>query len=101
MEVFEETGYYLGLCVANLINLLNPEMVVIGGGIAQAGELILEPIRRTAYACAIRSLSRTCRIVPPSWATTRASWAASHWSCKELRNFKTRTTFPPNHPFSP
>lgn len=64
IEVFEETGYYLGLCVANLINLLNPQMVVIGGGIAQAGELILEPIRRTALACAIRSMSRTCRIVP-------------------------------------
>jgi glucokinase len=64
LEVFEETGYFLGLCVANLINILNPEMVVIGGGIAQAGELILGPIRRTAYACAIRSLSRPCRIVP-------------------------------------
>lgn len=64
IEVFEETGYYLGLGVANLINLLNPEMVVIGGGIAQAGDLILEPIRRSAYACAIRSLSRSCQIVP-------------------------------------
>ena len=64
LEVFEETGYYLGLCVTNLINLLNPEMVVIGGGIAQAGDIILDPIRRTVTATAIRSLSRTCRIVP-------------------------------------
>ena len=39
-------------------------MIVIGGGIAQAGDIILEPIRRTATATAIRSLSRTCRIVP-------------------------------------
>lgn len=64
LEVFEETGYYLGLCVANLINLFNPEMVVIGGGIAQAGDIILGPIKRIATACAIRSLSRTCAIVP-------------------------------------
>lgn len=64
LEVFGETGYYVGLCVASLINLFNPEMVTIGGGIAQAGELILDPIRRTAYAVAIRSLSKTCRIVP-------------------------------------
>ena len=63
-EVFEETGYYLGLCVTNLINLFNPEMIVIGGGIAQAGELILEPIRRTVTATAIRSLSKTCQILP-------------------------------------
>lgn len=64
IEVFEETGYYLGLCVANLINLFNPQMIVVGGGIAQAGELILDPIRRTAYACAIRSLSKSSPIVP-------------------------------------
>ncbi len=63
-EVFEETGYYLGLCVTNLINLFNPQMIVIGGGIAQAGELILEPIRRTATATAIRSLAKTCQILP-------------------------------------
>ena len=64
LEVFEETGYYLGLCVTNLIDLLNPEMVVIGGGIAQAGDIILDPIRRTVTATAIRSLARSCRIVP-------------------------------------
>lgn len=64
IEVYEETGYYLGICLASLINLFNPEVAVIGGGVAQAGELILEPIRRTAYACAIRSLSKTCQIVP-------------------------------------
>lgn len=63
IEVFEETGYYLGLCVANLINLLNPQMIVIGGGIASAGELVLDPIRRTAYSCAVRSLSKSCSIV--------------------------------------
>lgn len=63
IEVFEETGHLLGLCAANLINILNPQMIVIGGGIAQAGDLILEPIRRTAYACAIRSLSQSCSIV--------------------------------------
>ena len=64
LEVYEETGYYLGICVANLINLFNTQMIVVGGGIAQAGEIILDPIRRTATACAIRSMSRTCSIVP-------------------------------------
>lgn len=62
-EVFEETGHYVGLCAANLINLLNPQMIVIGGGVSLAGALVLEPIQRTAYACAIRTMSRTCQIV--------------------------------------
>ncbi len=34
--------------MGNLINLLDPARVIIGGGVAQAGELILEPCRRTA-----------------------------------------------------
>ena len=63
LEVYEETGYYLGVCVANLINLFNTQMIVVGGGIAQAGDIILDPIKRTATACAIRSMSRICQIV--------------------------------------
>ena len=64
VEVFEETGYYLGIAVASLINILNPEMIVIGGGIAQAGEILLDSIRRTSNANALRTLARTCQIVP-------------------------------------
>jgi glucokinase len=64
IEVFEETGYYIGLGIASMVNLLDPEMVVIGGGIAQAGELIFDPIRRAARANAIPSLISHCTLVP-------------------------------------
>lgn len=64
LEVFEETGYYVGLGIASMVNLLNPEMVVIGGGVAQAGELILEPIRRSAKANGIKTMMDVCPIVP-------------------------------------
>jgi glucokinase len=64
LEVFEETGYYVGLGIASMVNLLNPEMVVIGGGVSLAGDLILEPIRRSAKNNAIRTLIETCPIVP-------------------------------------
>jgi glucokinase len=47
-----------------MVNLLNPEMVVVGGGVAQAGDLILEPIRRSAKNNAIHTLIATCPIVP-------------------------------------
>ena len=64
LETFEETGYYVGLGVASIVNLLNPELVVVGGGVALAGDLILEPIRRTAKANGIKSLIDACPIVP-------------------------------------
>ena len=49
-HVFVEAGRYLGMACANLINLLNLEMIVIGGGVAEAGELLLEPARAEVEA---------------------------------------------------
>ncbi|MGH2562716.1 MAG: ROK family transcriptional regulator [Thermomicrobiales bacterium] len=46
LETLEEAGTYLGLAIANVINLLNPRMVVIGGPVARFGEPLLAAIRR-------------------------------------------------------
>jgi glucokinase len=64
LETFEETGYYVGLGVASAINIFNPEIVVIGGGIAQSGSVVMDPIIRTARVNAIATMYKTCRIVP-------------------------------------
>jgi len=64
VEVLEETGNYLGIGIANLIQLYNPEVFVIGGGIAQAGRWLFEPIIRTVRARAHMVPASTCRIVP-------------------------------------
>ena len=44
-EILDEAIYYLGIGLVNLVNLLNPEMVIIGGGVAEAGEVFLDPLR--------------------------------------------------------
>jgi glucokinase len=62
--VLRETGYYLGIGIANLIQVYNPEALVIGGGIAQAGKWLFEPILRTVRARAHMVPASTCRIVP-------------------------------------
>jgi glucokinase-like ROK family protein len=46
-EVLEDAGRYIGIALANLINLFNPGMIILGGGVAAVGELILNPIRET------------------------------------------------------
>lgn len=49
-EVMGQATRNLGILVANIVNLLDPEMVVIGGGVAEAlGEPLIESIRQTAY----------------------------------------------------
>ncbi|MED1601227.1 ROK family glucokinase [Alkalihalophilus marmarensis] len=44
-RVLDETASYLGVAIANLSNALNPEKIVIGGGVSKAGDALLEPLR--------------------------------------------------------
>lgn len=46
-EIWEETGRYLGIGLASLINVFNPDKIIIGGGVANAGKIILNPVLRT------------------------------------------------------
>ena len=64
IETLQETGYYIGIGVANAINILNPDKVVIGGGIAQAGDLIFEPIKTTVEVNALYAPLQAVEIVP-------------------------------------
>jgi glucokinase len=45
-QAVEETAVYLGMGLANIVSILNPEMVVLGGGVMQAGDLFLTSMRR-------------------------------------------------------
>ncbi|HEV3476719.1 MAG TPA: ROK family protein [Rubrobacteraceae bacterium] len=49
LSVLEEAGQWLGIGLAGFVNIFNPEMVVVGGGVMEAGELILKPARREVY----------------------------------------------------
>jgi glucokinase len=46
LQLVEETVRFLAMGVANIISILNPQMVVLGGGLFQAGEILVEPVRR-------------------------------------------------------
>ncbi|HEY6190540.1 MAG TPA: ROK family protein [Pyrinomonadaceae bacterium] len=45
-EIWDETIYYLAVGISNIINVLAPEAVILGGGVSTAGDLLLEPLRR-------------------------------------------------------
>lgn len=45
LQVMAETAYYLGIGLTNVVNIFNPELVVIGGGVSKAGERLLGPAR--------------------------------------------------------
>lgn len=47
MEIYEKVGFYLGIAISNTILNIAPDKIVIGGGGVRAGDLLLDPIRRT------------------------------------------------------
>ncbi|MGP3947653.1 ROK family transcriptional regulator [Streptomyces sp. 7N604] len=63
-RVVGDVGRHIGSGVANLCNLLNPSRVVLGGDLAEAGELVLAPIRESVARYAIPSAARQLSIVP-------------------------------------
>jgi glucokinase len=46
LQAINEAAVYLGMGIANIVSILNPEMIVLGGGVMQAGDLFLDRIRR-------------------------------------------------------
>ncbi|MDQ0793264.1 ROK family transcriptional regulator [Streptomyces sp. B1I3] len=63
-RVIGDVGRYIGSGVANLCNLLNPSRVVLGGSLAEAGELVLGPIRDSVSRYAIPSAARQLSVLP-------------------------------------
>lgn len=62
-KIIAQTGEYLGLALANLVSILNPEMIVVGGGVAAAGNLLLAPARDTMRQWAQPLAGKQVRIV--------------------------------------
>ena len=64
IAVLARLGEYLGAGMTTLINVFNPQLIVVGGGAAAAGELLLEPARRMVAKRALRPGRDEVRIVP-------------------------------------
>ncbi|MFI6061081.1 ROK family protein [Streptomyces sp. NPDC051286] len=63
-RVIADVGRHIGSGVANLCNLLNPSRVVLGGSLAESGELVLGPIRDSVSRYAIPSAARQLSVLP-------------------------------------
>ncbi|MBC8424172.1 ROK family protein [bacterium] len=75
--LFARTGHMLGLAVGNLLNLLDPDKIIIGGGVAQAGDLLLAPCRETAASTVLCVASRATPIEPAELGPLAAALGAS------------------------
>jgi len=63
LYILETAVTYLGMGIANIVSILNPEMIVLGGGLFQAGELLLRPVRKEFKRWAQPLAAKKVRIV--------------------------------------
>ena len=61
-EIIKRSGTFIGIAIAGLINLINPSIVIIGGGVAQAGDLLTGPIRQEVRERTLRASEHRVRI---------------------------------------
>jgi len=63
-EVILKAATYLGVGMVNLVNIFNPELIIIGGGMAKMGDLLLNPARQVVRERAFQLSAQAARIVP-------------------------------------
>ena len=77
IQIFKQMGKIIGTGLSSVINLLNPEKIIIGGGVADAGEILLDPIRKTILDRAMPIQANAVQIVPAQLANTAGVIGAS------------------------
>lgn len=63
LNIIEETGRYLGIALINIMHVLNPEMIVLAGGMIGSGELLMNPIRQVTQQRAFEASYKDTKIV--------------------------------------
>jgi predicted NBD/HSP70 family sugar kinase len=84
LDIVRSTGLSLGVRVAYLVNLFNPRVIMIGGGIEKAGELILGPMTKAAKHFALKTYCDKFRIIPCALGGDAAMLGAASLAVREI-----------------
>ena len=63
-DIIDTALNYLGIGVANAISIFDPQMVIIGGGVAKVGDIIFEKVQEVVNKRCFKSMAASCKIVP-------------------------------------
>ena len=85
-EIFDRAVEYLGIGIAGLVNLFSPEAIVIGGGVAQAGDILFEKVRKTVNARSLKKISTEVLLKPATFELKAAVMGAVSLILNEVIN---------------
>jgi len=84
-ELITRTGYYVGVGLANLVNIFNPELIVIGGGLSNIGDMLLEPAYEVAGERAFKESYRTVRFALAKLGRDSGVLGAAAFALQEMK----------------
>jgi len=87
-ELIAQTGYYVGVGLANLINILNPELIVIGGGLSSIGDRLLKPAYKAAEERAYGTAFKSVRFARAELGRNSGVIGAAAYAFREIRKSK-------------
>lgn len=76
-RIFSIIGEYIGIGMSGVVNLLNPERIIVGGGVADAGEFLLKPLVTALKSRAMKVAGSTVEVVPAQLGNTAGVIGAS------------------------
>ncbi len=84
-QLILKTAYYFGVGLANLINIFNPEMIVIGGGLSNMGEQLFKPAHKVVEERAFHPALRTVRFVKADLGRNSGVLGAAAFAFDEMK----------------
>jgi glucokinase len=84
-KLISRTGYYVGVGLANLINIFNPELIVIGGGLSNIGDMLLKPAFKTAGERAYKEAFQAVRFASPELGRNSGVLGAAAFALREMK----------------
>lgn len=85
-ELIGRTGYYVGVGLANLINIFNPELIVIGGGLSNIGDMLLKPAFKTAGERAYKEAFQAVRFASAELGRNSGVLGAAAFALQEMKS---------------
>jgi glucokinase len=89
-ELIAQTGYYVGVGLASLIDIFNPELIVIGGGLSSIGDMLLEPAFKTAEKRAFKEAFQAVRFASPELGRNSGVIGAAAFALQEMKQLQHR-----------
>lgn len=83
-ELYRDAGRALGRALGGMVNLLSPQVIVIGGGLINTGDLLFDPLRSSMGEMAFQVPLARCRVVTAALGTDAGLVGATAWALRRL-----------------